>query len=70
MSEADDKLKKSIIQKDIETASVAQVMLEAARQKMTQVNQSLSEVHRKRDSIAAVLPQLVTPPAVVKKRQL
>ena len=54
VSEADDKLKKSVIQKDIEQVSVAQAMLEAARQKMTQANQSLSEVRRKRDSIAAV----------------
>jgi len=46
-------------------------MLEAARQKMTQANQSLSEVRRKRDNIAAVLPQLMTPPAAaVKKRRL
>ena len=40
MSEADDKLKKSIIQKDIEQVSVGQAMLEAA-------HQSLSEVRRK-----------------------
>jgi len=52
VSEAEDKLKKSIIQKDIEQVSVAQAMLEAARQTMTQANQSLSEVRRKRDSIA------------------
>jgi len=74
VSEAEDKLKKSIIQKDIEQVSVAQAMLEAARQTMTQANQSLSEVRRKRDSIAekrkAVLPQLMTPPAAVKKRRL
>ena len=64
MSEADDKLKKSIIQKDIEQVSVGQAMLEAA-------HQSLSEVRRKWDSIAAVLPQLMTPPAAaVKKRPL
>jgi len=50
--EADDKLKKSIIQKDIEQVSVAQAMLEAGRQKMTQPNQSLSQVRRKRDGIA------------------
>jgi len=45
-------VKKSILQKDIELVSVAQVMLEAARQKMTQAKWSLSEVRRKRDSIA------------------
>ena len=44
--------KKSIIQKDIEQVSVAQAMLEAARQAMTRANQSLSEVRRKRDNIA------------------
>jgi len=33
-----------MIQKDIEQVSVTQAMLEAARQKMTQANQSLSEV--------------------------
>jgi len=44
--------KKSIIQKDIEQVSVAQAMLEAARQTMTRANQSLSEVRRKRDNIA------------------
>ena len=74
VSEADDKLKNSIIQKDIEQVSVAQAMLEAAYRKMTQANQSLSEVHMKRDSIAekrkAVLPQLMTPPAAVKKCRL
>jgi len=51
-------------------------MLEAARQKMTQANQSLSEVRRKRDSIAekrkavGLLPQPMTPPAAVKKHRL
>ena len=34
VSEADDKLKKSITQKDIEQVSVAQVMLVAASQKI------------------------------------
>jgi len=47
-------------------------MLQVAHQKMTQANQSLSEVRRKRDSIAekrkAVLPQLMTPAAAVNKR--
>ena len=70
VSEADDKLKKSIMQKYKEQVSVAQAMFQAARQKMTQANQSLSEVRRKRGSIAAVLPQLMTPPVAVKKRRL
>jgi len=52
VNEADDKLKKSIIQRDIDQVFVAQVMLEAARHKLTEANTSLSDVHKKRVIIA------------------
>lgn len=47
MSEAHDKLKKSVIQKDVEQVSVTQGVLEAAPWKITQANYSSSDVHKK-----------------------
>lgn len=61
LSEADDKLKKSIMQKDMEQMSVAQAMLETARQKITHANKSLSDVHSKRAVIAGKRKALTSP---------
>ena len=52
VNEADDKLKTSIAQKDMDQVSVAQAMLEAARQKITDANKSLGDVYKKRVGIA------------------